>query len=116
MTQTHHLLCSCHVLRIEPNEGMFNETFKLINFALLKCLKQFKGTILSVLLHMYAIETAVCAVHRCFVLANRSLIVLLSIVMKATKWKTLLEDICQRNDIHMESGSNQNQIHVCLYT
>lgn len=41
--------------------------------------------------------------------------ILLSIVIKATEWKTLLEDICQRNEINVESGSNQNQTLVCLF-
>lgn len=42
--------------------------------------------------------------------------ILLSIVMKATEWETLLEDICQRDEIHMGSGFNQNQTVVCLCT
>lgn len=42
--------------------------------------------------------------------------ILLSIVMKATEWKTLLEDICQRNRIHMKPGFNQSQTVVCLFT
>ena len=41
---------------------------------------------------------------------------LLSNVMKTTKLKTLLENICQRNDIHMESVFNEDQVMVCLHT
>lgn len=42
--------------------------------------------------------------------------ILLSIVMKATEWKTLLEGICQRNRIHMNPGFNHSQTVVCLFT
>lgn len=42
--------------------------------------------------------------------------ILLSIVMKATEWKTLLEGICQKKRIHMYPGFNQSQTVVCLLT
>lgn len=64
---------------------------------------------------MYVTESAAYVLQMfCFIIAHFD--ISLSIVMKAAGWKTLLEDICQRNEIHMESGSNQNQTLVCLYT
>lgn len=36
--------------------------------------------------------------------------------MKATEWKTLFKDICQRNEIQLKSGFNQNLTLVCLCT
>lgn len=79
----------------------------------------FQGAILCVLLrhsqHVCYAESAVYVLQMfCFIRLHFD--ILLSIVMKATEWKTLLEDICQRNEIHMESGFNQNQTLVCLYT
>lgn len=68
-----------------------------------------------VILNMYVMESAVYVLQMfCFIRLHFD--ILLSIVMKATEWKTLLEDICQRNEINMESGFNQNQTLVCLYT
>lgn len=98
---------------------MINITFKLIQWCLFRnrwwYVKEPSYVFYCIILNIYVMESA-AYVLQMFYFIWLHFDILLSIVMKATEWKTLLEDICQRNEIHMESGFNQHQTLVCLYT
>lgn len=66
-----------------------------------------------VILNMYVIVSAVYVLQMfCFIRLHFD--ILLSIVTKATEWKTLLEDICQKNEIHMDLWI-QSESNSCLF-